>query len=75
MCIRDSGQLDPDDEEGAVEDALREGPVSIEVIALYLWIIDFSENFLRGLRPYLPTPFKQISQDKSVREFAEDILD
>ena len=69
------GQLDPDDEEGAVEDALREGPVSIEVIALYLWIIDFSENFLRGLRPYLPTPIKQISQDKSVREFAEDILD
>ena len=67
--------LDPDDEEEAIEDALREGPISIEIISIYLWIIDFSGNFLRGLRPFLPTPFKQISQDKSVREFTEDILD
>ena len=69
------GQLEPDDEEDTIEDALRELPFSMEIITMYLWIIDFSGNFLRGLRPYLPTPIKQISQDKSVREFSEDILD
>tara|TARA_R110002074_G_scaffold254378_2_gene426425 strand:+ start:1009 stop:4719 length:3711 start_codon:yes stop_codon:yes gene_type:complete len=69
------GQLEPDDEEDSIEDALRELPFSMEIITLYLWIIDFSGNFLRGLRPYLPTPIKQISQDKSIREFSEDILD
>ena len=68
-------QLEPDDEEDTIEDALRELPFSMEIITMYLWIIDFSGNFLRGLRPYLPTPIKQISQDKSVREFSEDILD
>ena len=69
------GQLSSEDEEDTIQDLIRELPFSMEILTLYLWIADFSENFLKGLAPYLPTPLKQISKDSSVREFSEDILD
>jgi hypothetical protein len=66
--------LSADDEDDAIEDFLRELPFSMEIITLLLWVTDFSENFYRGLRPYLPVPFKQLT-DESIRETVEDIID
>jgi hypothetical protein len=69
----DIGMMSADDEDDTIEDAIRQLPFSMEIITMLLWVVDFGENFWRGARPYLPTPFKQLG-DESVREFADDII-
>jgi len=51
-----------DDEDDTLEDFLRDMPVPSEVLSMFLWIKDFSENAFRGARPYLPSPIKEVSQ-------------
>ena len=58
-----------DDEDDTLEDFLRDMPFSAEVLAIFLWIKDFSGNAYRGARPYLPTPIKEIT--KAIDTFAD----
>ncbi len=51
-----------DDEDDTIEDFIRDLPLPTEVLSMFLWLIDFSENALRGARPYIPSPIKEIAE-------------
>ena len=54
--------IDGDDTDDFIEDVLRELPFSVELTSLFLWLYDFSGNAIKGVRPYLPSPIKEVAQ-------------
>jgi len=68
--VADIGRRGLDDED-IIEDIIRDWLPS-EILTIYLWIMDFSENAFRGARPYLPTPFKEVLGTEEVYEMIDD---
>jgi len=54
--------MDGDDTDDFLEDFLRELPFSVEITTLALWLYDFNKNAIKGARPYLLSPVKEVSQ-------------
>ena len=57
-----------------VEDILRQY-MSKEIVSLYLWISNFEKNKYRGLRPFLPTPVKELAPGAPYTERMYEMLD
>ena len=66
------GALHWDDDE--VEDFFRDWG-SVEMLTLYLWLVDFKENFYRGAKPYLPTPVRELAPGAPYMDEAYEMLD
>jgi len=62
------------EEEEEFEDILRDWTPS-EIVTLYLWILDFGENFWRGSKVYLPTPIDILSPGGPADEIWETVDD
>ena len=62
------------DDDDFVEDILRQY-MSKEIVSLYLWISNFEKNKYRGLRPFLPTPVKELAPGAPYTERMYEMLD
>ena len=64
--------FDPEDE--VYEDFLRQY-MPKEIVSLYVWLANFAENKYRGLRPFLPTPVKELAPGAPYTERMYEMID